>query len=88
MNALGAFEESIVSMMPAHQAAAYRAKLTAEREGQTKAEQTLRAECLEVITYCVQALQSPNICRPDMERATAHLSKALAAAVILDPEDA
>ena len=87
-NLLGRFEESIASLMPAHEAAAYRARLSTQREAEARAEATMRAECCEVITYCVQAISTPNICRADLERALTHLSKALVAANVIDPEDA
>lgn len=87
MSLLSQFEESIASLMPKHEADAYRNKLTAERLQKQRCEAQVREETAQAMEYAVSAIRRPACARQDIERAVLHLNRALSAAAVLDPED-
>lgn len=88
MSALSGFEEQIASLMPAREAAAWRAQLEFERKQKVDCQHQVRLECALAIELAAGAIQRPNIARADIERALVHLTRALSAAAVLDPDDA
>lgn len=85
---LSPFEEQICSLMPKHEADAYRAELTTKREQAVKARDMVRNECAEAVELLAGAIRSPDVARSALERALTHFHRALSAAAVLDPEDA
>jgi len=63
------------------------AEAARRREVERKQSEIIREQCCQVVQLCADAMRNPNFCRTDMERALAAMSKAYAAACVIDPED-
>ena len=88
MSALSGLEEQIAALMPAHKAREYRARLLAQRDREDMANVTMREKLAEAIEDCANAIRYPASPKHHIERALLSLLAALAAAQIVDQEDA